>query len=54
MFDHYRKVNFGADGMSINDDMYDDGDYGDSIGDNTVVPVVLSKMVVPIVLSKVV
>jgi hypothetical protein len=39
MLDNSTEVNFGAD------DMCDDGDYGDSVGDNTVVPIVLSKMV---------
>ena len=43
MFDHPTEVNFCADRMSVIDYMYDDGDYGDSTGDNTVVPIVLPK-----------
>ena len=40
MFDRTTDVNFGADRSSVNDSVYDD-----SNADNTVVPIVCSKMV---------
>jgi hypothetical protein len=45
VLDHSAEVNFGADRTSVNDDVCDNGVYGDGVGDNTVVPIVLSKMV---------
>jgi hypothetical protein len=41
MFDHSTEVSFGGDRASVNDYVCADGDYGDSVGDNTVVPIVL-------------